>query len=112
MVTGNESPLTLSDEVFEVTAETITLAPLAVRVPDAVPAPPTTTLPRGRVAGATVSWPVAVVVKWAGPLLTPAHAVKRLRPAKRKIAPAALKQWLKEVCLVALVIAVTHGTCV
>jgi hypothetical protein len=112
MVTGNESPLTLNDELFEVTAETITLALPAVRVPDPVPVPPTTTLPRGRVAGATVSWPGVELVKWAGPLLTPAHAVNRLRPAKRNIAPAALEQWLKEICLVALVIAVTHGTCV
>ena len=38
---------------------TITLAPVALSVPDAVPLVPATTLPRDKVAGDTVSWPVA-----------------------------------------------------
>ena len=40
---------------------TVTLVPLAVRLPDAVPLVPTTTLPRGRVVGETASCPSAAV---------------------------------------------------
>lgn len=59
MVTGSARPPTLNTELFELTAVTVTFAPLAVRFPDAVPLVPTTTLPRPRVVGETVSWPVA-----------------------------------------------------
>jgi hypothetical protein len=55
MVTGNERPLTLNAELFELAAVTVTFAPLAVKLPDAVPLVPTTTLPRARVVGLTVS---------------------------------------------------------
>ena len=59
-MTGRESPLTLKTELFVVASVTVTLAPVAVNVPPAVPLVPTTTLPRGSVAvGVTVSCPVA-----------------------------------------------------
>ena len=61
MVTGSERPLTLNTELFELTAVTVTFAPLAVRLPDAVPLVPTTALPRGRVVGETASCPAAAV---------------------------------------------------
>jgi hypothetical protein len=60
IVTGNDKPPTLKTELFELAAVTVTLAPLAVKLPDAVPLVPTTTLPRGRVAGLTLSCPTAV----------------------------------------------------
>ena len=47
--------------MFVLAAVTVTLAPLAVKLPEAVALVPTTTLPKPRVAGDTVSWPVAVV---------------------------------------------------
>ena len=43
---------------------TVTLAPLAVIVPDAVPLWPTTTLPRPRVVGVTESVPAVAVVQF------------------------------------------------
>ena len=95
--------------MLEVTPETVTLALLAVRVPDAVPVLPSSTLPKSSVAGVTVSCPGVAVVKWAGPLLTPAHAVKRLRPARRNSGPAFLHKSLEKICLFAIVIVVTHG---
>lgn len=61
IVAGRDSPLRLNAELFELTAVTVTFAPLAVRLPDAVPLVPTTTLPRARVVGVTVSCPVAAV---------------------------------------------------
>ena len=61
IVTGSDRPPRLNNELFELTAVTVTFAPLAVRLPDAVPLVPTTTLPRSRVAGVTVSCPVAAV---------------------------------------------------
>ena len=93
--------------MLELTPETVTLALPAVRVPDPVPVLPSSTLPKASVAGVTVSCPLVVVVKWAGPLLTPAHAVKRLRPAKRNSGPAFLQKLLEEICLFAIVIVVT-----
>ena len=62
MVTGSASPPTLNTELLLVAAVTVTLAPLAVIVPDAVPLWPTTTLPRLRVVGLTPRVPVVVVV--------------------------------------------------
>jgi hypothetical protein len=47
----------LNAELFELTAVTVTFAPLAVRVPEPVPLEPTATLPRFRVVGLTVSCP-------------------------------------------------------
>jgi hypothetical protein len=61
IVAGSERPPRLNTELFELTAVTVTFAPLAVRVPDAVPLLPTTTLPRARVVGLTVSCPAAAV---------------------------------------------------
>ena len=61
MVTGSERPPTLNTELFELAAVTVTFAPLAVRLPDAVPLVPTTTLPRPSVLGVTVSCPAAAV---------------------------------------------------
>jgi len=59
IVTGSESPPTLKAELFELAAVTVTFAPLAVRLADAVPLVPTTTLPRAKVVGVTPSWPAA-----------------------------------------------------
>jgi hypothetical protein len=98
----------VNNELLEVTPETVTLALLAVRVPDAVPVLPSSTLPKSSVAGVTVSCPLAVVVKCAGPL-TPPHAAKRLRLAKINSGPAFLQKLLEEICLFAIVIVVTHG---
>jgi hypothetical protein len=61
IVTGSDNPPTLNTELFVLAAVTVTLAPLAVRLPDPVPLVPTTTLPMPRVPGATVSWPAAEV---------------------------------------------------
>jgi hypothetical protein len=61
MVTGSASPLTLNTELFELTAVTVTFAPVAIRLPEAVPLLPATTLPRFRVVGLTVNCPVAAV---------------------------------------------------
>ena len=61
IVTGSERPPTLNTELLELAAVTVTFAPLAVRLPDAVPLVPTTTLPRPRVVGETVSCPAAAV---------------------------------------------------
>jgi hypothetical protein len=54
--------------LFEIAAVTVTFVlPLAVRLPEAVPLLPTTTLPRFRVVGATLSSPaVAVPVPVSG----------------------------------------------
>jgi len=61
IVAGRDNPLMVNTALFEVAAVTVTLAPLAVRVPDAVPLVPTTTLPREIVVGETLSCPVAAV---------------------------------------------------
>jgi hypothetical protein len=61
MVTGSDSPPTLNTELLLLAAVTVTLAPLAVIVPDAVPLWPTTTLPRPRVVGAMESVPAVTV---------------------------------------------------
>jgi hypothetical protein len=61
MVTGSERPPTLNAELFELAAVTVTFAPLAVRLPDALPLFPTITLPRAKVVGVTVSCPAAAV---------------------------------------------------
>lgn len=61
MVRGNERPPKLNTELFELAAVIVTFAPLAVRLPDATPLVPTTTLPRPSVVGLTVSVPAAAV---------------------------------------------------
>jgi hypothetical protein len=60
-VSGSERPPTLNTELLEVAAVTVTFAPLAVRLPEAVPLLPATTLPRFSVVGATVNFPTVVV---------------------------------------------------
>jgi hypothetical protein len=60
MVAGRARPPTLKTELFVLAAVTVTLAPLAVRLPDAVPLLPATTLPRPKVVGDTASCPIAV----------------------------------------------------
>ncbi len=61
MVTGSDSPPTVKTELFVLAPVTVTLAPLAVNVPDELPLVPTTTLPRFIVVGVTDSCPVAAV---------------------------------------------------
>ena len=61
IVIGSERPPTLNTELPVFAAVTVTFAPLAVNVPDAVPLLPTTTLPRTRVDGVTVKLPAVVV---------------------------------------------------
>jgi hypothetical protein len=61
MVLGIDSPPTLNTELLLLAAVTVTLAPLAVIVPDVVPLWPTTTLPRPRVVGAMESVPAVTV---------------------------------------------------
>ena len=61
MVTGRVNPLILNAELLILAAVTVTLAPLAVRFPLAVPLAPSTTLPTAIVEGETLSCPAAVV---------------------------------------------------
>lgn len=61
MTTGSDKALTVNCELFELTAVIVTFAPLALRLPEAVPVDPTNTLPTPRVAGEAVSCAVAVV---------------------------------------------------
>ena len=55
MVTGSARPLSVNAELLMLSAVTVTLAPLALSDPDAVPLLPTTTLPRPRAVGLTTS---------------------------------------------------------
>jgi hypothetical protein len=55
IVTGSDSPPTVNAALLLLAAVTVTLDPLAVRVPDAVPLVPATTLPRARVVGLALS---------------------------------------------------------
>jgi hypothetical protein len=57
MVTGKERPLTLNAELFVSAAVTVTSAPLALKLPEALPLVPTTTLPSPKLVGETESWP-------------------------------------------------------
>jgi hypothetical protein len=57
MVTGSDKPLTVKTELFVLAPVTVTLPPLALRLPDAVPLSPTTILPRESVVGLTESCP-------------------------------------------------------
>lgn len=61
MVIGKVNPLTLKAELFVLAALTVTFAPVAVRVPEAVPLVPTTTFPTASVLGLTANWPAAAV---------------------------------------------------
>jgi hypothetical protein len=59
IVTGRVSPLIVKRELLLLAAVTVTLAPVALRLPDAVPLLPTVTLPTLMVEGVTLSTPVA-----------------------------------------------------
>jgi siroheme synthase len=59
IVTGSDNPLTLNCELLEFAAVTVTFAPAALRLADAVPLSPATTLPNERVLGPTASCPSA-----------------------------------------------------
>jgi hypothetical protein len=61
IVTGSVNPLMLNAELLELAAVTVTLAPLAVKLPDAVPLFPTTTLPTGSGFGVALSVPAVEV---------------------------------------------------
>ena len=61
IVRGSERPPTLKIELFVLAAVTVTFAPLAVKLPEAVALVPATTLPRPKVVGATVNCPETVV---------------------------------------------------
>src|SRR5947208_2445847 len=61
IVAGNENPPTLNTELFELTALTVTVAPLAVKLPEAVPLFPTTAMLRLMVVGWSVSCAAGVV---------------------------------------------------
>src|SRR5579863_6434206 len=60
-VTGRGSPPTLKTELLVLAAVTVTLAPVALNVPEAVPLVPSTTLPTPSVVGETFNWPTVVV---------------------------------------------------
>jgi hypothetical protein len=55
IVCGNENPLMVNAELFVLAADTITLAPTALKVPVLVPLEPTVTFPSASVAGDTFS---------------------------------------------------------
>ena len=61
MVKGNDRPEILNSGLFVLAVVTVTLAPVAVRLPEPVPSVPTTTLPIARVVGLTPSCPTAAV---------------------------------------------------
>jgi hypothetical protein len=62
MVTGKVRPLRVNAELFMLSAVTLTLAPLALNDPDAVPLLPTATLPRLSVDGETANCPAVAAV--------------------------------------------------
>jgi hypothetical protein len=55
IVSGRESPLTVNAELFDTTESTVTLLPLALNMPVAVPLLPSETLPTAIVVGVTDS---------------------------------------------------------
>jgi|SRR5215469_1229765 len=55
IVCGSENPLMVKAELFVLAAVTVTLAPLAVNLPVAVPLEPTVTFPSASGAGETLS---------------------------------------------------------
>ena len=61
IVTGSESPLMVNAELFVLAAVTVTLDPLAFKLPEAVPLEPSTTLPTASVEGEIPSCPVTAV---------------------------------------------------
>jgi hypothetical protein len=61
IVTGKLNPPMVNTELFVLAPVTVTFAPLALNLPDALLLVPTTTLPRLSVPGLTASCPTAVV---------------------------------------------------
>jgi hypothetical protein len=61
IVTGKFNAPIVNTELFVLAPVTVTFAPLALNVPDAILLAPTTTLPRLSVLGLTASCPTAVV---------------------------------------------------
>jgi len=61
-VVGREIPESTNSLLFRLAEETLTEAPLAVRVPLSTELDPTTTLPKLRLVGDTANWPTAVPV--------------------------------------------------
>ena len=61
IVTGNDRPPILNTELFVVAPVTVTLAPVALRLPFADPLVPTITLPKPRVPGVMLSCPAEEV---------------------------------------------------
>ncbi len=57
IVNGSVTPLTENSELVVPIEETVTLAPVAVSVPDWLWVKPTTTFPKFMVVGVTASWP-------------------------------------------------------
>src|SRR5262245_1868063 len=62
MVAGSDRPPRVNSALLEVAAETVTLAPLAVRVPALFCVEPTVTFPNEKVPGEIASWPGLVPV--------------------------------------------------
>ena len=60
-MTGSDSPPMLNTELLVVATVTVTLAPVALRLPCADPLVPTITLPRPSVAGVMLSCPATAV---------------------------------------------------
>jgi hypothetical protein len=60
IVAGSDRPPITNSELFVLAAVTVTLTPLAFRLPVAVPLVPATTLPTAMVAGVAVNCPTAV----------------------------------------------------
>lgn len=61
IVAGSDNPLTLKAALLVASPVIVTLAPEALRVPDALPLLPTVTLPKLRDAGLTASCPTGAV---------------------------------------------------
>jgi hypothetical protein len=84
MVTGSARPPILKTELFVVAPVTVTPAPVAVRVPDAVPLVPMGTLPKSIVLGETANCPAELVPVLPGagrddPELNPWHPTSNQR---------------------------------
>ena len=66
MVVGSEIPESTNSLLFRLAEETVTEAPLAVRLPLSGALDPTTTLPKLRLVGDTAKVPAAVPVPESG----------------------------------------------
>ena len=66
MVTGSEIPLSANSVLLKLADDTVTLAPVAVRVPLLAKLVPTVALPKLRLVGARASCPGAIPVALKG----------------------------------------------